>query len=222
MQRKSRLDSGSPIRSPLSHSVMATEPENAAPTDFRVVYDEHFDFVWRSLRRLGIHPADVADATQEVFLVVHRRLAEFEGRARITTWLYRICLRVASDRRRRARRRREESSDMESLDQTDLGQSSEDRMVEDEDLRLLEAALMSLSLEQRAVFTLFELEKMTCESIASVLEIPLGTVYSRLRLGRDAFRKALLREFARQRSNPVPCHNGTASPVASGGRPNHD
>jgi RNA polymerase sigma-70 factor, ECF subfamily len=221
MQRNSRLDSGSTLRSP-SHPVMATEPDSAVPTDFRVVYDEHFDFVWRSLRRLGIHPSDVADATQEVFLVVHRRLAEFEGRARITTWLYRICLRVASDRRRRAHVRREEPSDMAMLDQTDLGQNSEDKLVEDEELRHLQAALMALSLEQRTVFTLFELEKMTCESIASVLEIPLGTVYSRLRLGREAFRKALLREFARQRNMSAIRHNGAASPVASGGRSNHD
>jgi RNA polymerase sigma-70 factor, ECF subfamily len=201
---------------------MATEPGNATPTDFRVVYDEHFDFVWRSLRRLGVHPSDVADATQEVFLVVHRRLAEFEGRARITTWLYRICLRVASDRRRRAHLRHEEPSDMESLNQTDLGRSSEDKMVDDEDLRLLQAALMALSLEQRAVFTLFELEKLTGESIASVLEIPLGTVYSRLRLGREAFRKALLRESARQRSQPATCHNGVASAADNSGRSNHD
>jgi len=198
---------------------MAPEAEPILQAGFRAVYDEHFDFVWRSLRRLGIPTADVSDAVQEVFLVVHRKLHEFEGRARLSTWLYRICLRVASDRRRRAYVRREEPSDIERLDTTDFGRNSEQKMVEDEELALLEAALGSLSFEQRAVFSLFELERMSCESIASILEIPLGTVYSRLRLGRAAFRKAMLRELARQ--NRVPAAHDKRS-VASNGRSHHE
>ena len=67
---------------------------------FKEVYDEHFRFVWRSLRRLGVRESDVPDAVQDVFLVVHRRLAEFEGRSKVTTWLFGICFRVARDRRK--------------------------------------------------------------------------------------------------------------------------
>jgi RNA polymerase sigma-70 factor (ECF subfamily) len=171
--------------------------------DFRAVYDEYFDFVWRSLRRLGVASSDIADAVQEVFLVVHRRLSEFEGRARVTTWLYRICLRVASDRRRRAYVRREEPSDVEALEPTDIAMSSEDQLVKDEELQLLENALGALSLEQRAVFTLFEFERLSGDDIAATLEIPLGTVYSRLRLGREAFHKVMQRELARRNSVPV-------------------
>jgi len=194
-------------------SPIATEPE--LPTlDFRAVYDAQFEFVWRSLRRLGVASADISDAVQEVFLVVHRRLSEFEGRARITTWLYRICLHVASDRRRRAHVRHEEPSDLAALDSMDTAINSEEQLVQDEEFRLLEGALALLSLEQRAVFTLFELEQMPSEDIAIALEIPLGTVYSRLRLGREAFRKAVQRELARHNSVPV----NRARSAASGGR----
>jgi len=187
--------------------------------DFRAVYDAQFDFVWRSLRRLGVASCDISDALQEVFLVVHRRLSEFEGRARITTWLYRICLRVASDRRRRAHVRREEPSDLAALDSMDVAITSEDQLVQDEDLRLLDDVLALLSLEQRAVFTLFELERMSSEDIAIALEIPLGTVYSRLRLGREAFRKAMRRELARRNSVRV---NRAPSAASGGRRREHD
>ena len=200
---------------------MAPEPDEPARTDFRAVYDEHFDFVWRSLRRLGVGPSDTPDAVQEVFLVVHRRLPEFEGRARITTWLYRICMRVASDRRRRAHLRHEELSDMEQIGELACGLSSEDMLAQDEDLALLQASLDALSSEQRTVFTLFELEKISCDVIAAMLEIPLGTVYSRLRLGREAFRKAVRRALARQRGIRSGPGDDIANPIASG-RPDHD
>ena len=68
------------------------------------VFVHHFDFVWRSLGRLGVPPEGIEDAAQDVFLVVHRRLADFEGRSSLTTWLYGIALRVARDHRRRQRR----------------------------------------------------------------------------------------------------------------------
>jgi RNA polymerase sigma-70 factor (ECF subfamily) len=198
---------------------MASEAEPILQAGFRAIYDEHFNFVWRSLRRLGIPPADVSDAVQEVFVVVHRRLHEFEGRARLSTWLYRICLRVASDRRRSAYVRREEPSDVERMDLPDSGRNSEQKMVDDEELALLEASLGSLPFEQRAVFSLFELERISCESIAGILEIPLGTVYSRLRLAREAFRKAMLRGLARQ--NRMPAVRDQSS-VASNGRSHHE
>ncbi len=165
--------------------------------DFRAVYEQHFDFVWRSLRRLGVPEADVPDAAQEVFLVVLRRLGEFEGRARLTTWLFRICLRVTQERHRHVRTRREQL-DEQAIDdcideQGDLGQQAERR----EQVAQLDEALARLDLDQRAVFVLFELEEMSGEEISEALSIPLGTVYSRLRLGREAFRKAFQRVQAR-------------------------
>src|SRR4051812_1143348 len=79
------------------------------------VFREHAPFVWRALRRLGVREADVEDACQEVFVVVHRRLADFEGRSSVRTWVYGICVRVASDWRKRAHVRREIVTDDVSI-----------------------------------------------------------------------------------------------------------
>lgn len=165
---------------------------------FRELYDAHFAFVWRSLRRLGVRDANLKDAVQDVFLVVHRRLDDFESRAKVTTWLFRICLHVAKDQRRRAHVRREVPGDAETFDAVDPGADATATLERREDLALFDAALDALELDQRAVFTLFELEAMTGDEIAEALAIPLGTVYSRLRLAREAFRRAV-KQVARSR-----------------------
>lgn len=167
---------------------------------FKAVYDEHFRFVWRSLRRLGVPESDVADAAQDVFLVVHRRLDEFEGRSKVTTWLYGICYRVARDRRRLAHVRRRADDDEGQMDEraderADVAAAAERK----QGMEMLEAILDDLPLEQRAVFTLFELDGVGGEGIAEMLEIPLGTVYSRLRIAREQFKKTLARMQARER-----------------------
>ncbi|MGK3992612.1 RNA polymerase sigma factor [Sorangium sp. So ce1024] len=164
---------------------------------FGEVYAQQFRFVWRSLRRLGVPESDAADAVQDVFLVVHRRLPEFEGRSKITTWLYSICFHVARDRRKLAHMRRRAHDDEPLLDcaddRADVGAQAERRQA----IELLEIILDELPLEQRAVFTLFELDGMRGEDVAELLDVPLGTVYSRLRLARDAFRRAVARLNAR-------------------------
>jgi RNA polymerase sigma-70 factor, ECF subfamily len=171
---------------------------------FQEVYDEHFRFVWRSLRRLGVPEHDVADAVQDVFLVVHRRLGEFEGRSKVTTWLYGICFRVARDRRRLAHVRRRADDDDGQVDEriddrVDVAAAAERR----QGLVLLESILDEMPIEQRAVFTLFELDAMGGDAIADMLEIPLGTVYSRLRIAREQFRRSLSRLQARDRFRAV-------------------
>src|SRR5689334_7613751 len=90
----------------------------SAESDFRALYDAHFDFVWRSLRRLGVREPDVLDLAQKVFLTAHLKLAEFEGRSRITTWLFAICQRVASDHRRSAPVRREIATEARELERS--------------------------------------------------------------------------------------------------------
>ena len=157
---------------------------------FREVYDAHFSFVWRTLCRFGVREADLPDAAQEVFMVVHRRLADFEGRSQLTTWLFRICLRVARGRVRRASARYEVLAGNEAAE----GQPALDTFdpVERSDARaLLERALASMTLDQRAVFSLCEFEGLTGDEVAEVLEISLGTVYSRLRRARELFQRSL-------------------------------
>jgi len=171
-------------------------------SDLRVedIYREHFDFVWRSLRHLGVAESDVEDAVQDVFVVVHAKLSTFEHRARITTWLYGICIRVAHARRLRAHARRELPTDPRELPLEETEGGSVDEAYERREAeRLLDSLLDTLPIEQRAVFTLFELEARSCEEIAQLCEIPLGTVYSRLRLSREAFKRAAARLDARER-----------------------
>jgi len=171
----------------------------AEPLTFKEVYDEQFRFVWRSLRRLGVRESDVADAVQDVFVVVHRRLAEFEGRAKVTTWLYGICYRVARDWRRLAHVRRDVSDDAAIAERADERVDVAAEAERRQGLALLETILDQMPLEQRAVFTLFELEGASGETIAEALDAPLGTVYSRLRLAREQFRKSLARVQAKDR-----------------------
>jgi RNA polymerase sigma-70 factor (ECF subfamily) len=170
---------------------------------FRELYETQFPFVWRTLRRLGVRDADVADAAQEVFVVVLRRLPSFEGRSEVTTWLFRIAYHVARDWRQRAHRRHE-ALDPEAVQRRVATDPNASELLEQRrDLELLDRALDCLDLEQRAVFTLFELEEMTGEQIAEAIEIPLGTVYSRLRLARAAFAKAIKRYNARLHSSAL-------------------
>ena len=160
------------------------------------IYRSQFRFVWRSLRRLGVPERDLPDAVQDVFVVVHDKLGEFEGRSRIETWLYGIALRIASDRRRRASSRLEVFDT--AIDRPGEVPSPSAATERREGLELLERILDALPLEQRAVFTLFEIDGQSCDSIAELLDVPLGTVYSRLRLARQAFEKKLGALHARE------------------------
>jgi RNA polymerase sigma-70 factor (ECF subfamily) len=155
---------------------------------FEDIYRAHFAFVWRSLRRLGVREEDANDVAQEVFIVVHRKLPEFAGRSKVTTWLYGVCFRVASERRRAGGRTPLDVQEAAAFVSRapDPAASAE----RNQGLAVLERILDRLPDEQRAVFCLFELEGMTGDDIAESLEIPLGTVYSRLRLARVAFSAA--------------------------------
>jgi RNA polymerase sigma-70 factor (ECF subfamily) len=171
---------------------MSTErPNSARPVAFEPAYRAHFAFVWRALKRLGVPERDLPDAAHDVFLVVHARLAEFDFRHRLTTWIYAICLRIASDRRRKAATR------YEVLDDPCEPAAAVDPELA-ERRALLGRCLDAMPLEQRAAFTLFELEGLTGEEVAALLDIPAATAHSRLRLARETFRRALKREEARE------------------------
>ena len=174
---------------------------------FEQVYAEEFRFVWRSLRRLGVREDDVSDAAQDVFLVVHRKLPEWQGRSKLTTWVYGICMRVASDRRKAAHVRREVvGSDV--ADRADGRANAGELLDRRGQFALLEMALDELPIDQRAVFTLFELEEMDGAQISEMLDIPIGTVWSRLRLAREAFRAAIQRRTARMRFESAVARGG--------------
>jgi RNA polymerase sigma-70 factor (ECF subfamily) len=172
--------------------VAVSEPAKS----FEAVYRGHFAMVWRVLRRFGVPERDLPDAAQDVFVVVHRKLEAFDHRSRISTWLYAICLRVASDRRRVAPNRHETVG--EDLDEARASGPSAEPWEAAERRALLQQALDAMPLEQRSVFALFELEGMTGEEIAALVDAPLATVHSRLRLGRETFRRVVSRARARE------------------------
>lgn len=174
-------------------------PAPPVPLDVRKVYETHFRYVWMSLRRLGVAEGDAADATQEVFVVVHRRLATFEGRSALTTWLFGICVRVARDRRRAAMSRRETVA--EPLHLEDLATeeaTAEDNVSAAQARVLLEGILEQMTPSLRVVFVMFELEGLDGETIAEILQVPVGTVRSRMRLARESFQRCVDRLRARE------------------------
>jgi len=158
------------------------------------LYQEHFAFVWRTVRRLGVPPALVDDAVQDVFNVAHRRLAEFEGRSSPRTWLFAIARRVVADHRRRAAR----TTAPLPAELEDGAAGPLESAQRAEAARLVHAILETLDEDKRAVFVLADLEQMPAPEIAQALDIGVNTVYSRLRAARAAFEAALLRLRARE------------------------
>jgi RNA polymerase sigma-70 factor, ECF subfamily len=175
----------------------------SAPPDLASVYEAHFRYVWRCLRSLGVHDSQLDDALQDVFMVVQRRLAEFDGSAQLRTWLYAIALRIA--RKYRERSRKEPASldgERESHPELTLNATAEGAALRSEQLALARAALEALSDEQREVFVLARVEQMSAPEIESVIGIPLNTVYSRLRAARLAFEAEVARLKGSPRSTP--------------------
>lgn len=162
------------------------------------IYQVNADFVWRSLQRLGVRDADLDDVLQEVFVVVHQRHRTFDGSSKMTTWLFGICMRVASAYRRRGHRRKETvvADVPEPIDRASV--SPEQDLAAAESRRRLDVLLDELELDKRAVFVMFEVDEMPCEEIALILGVPVGTVYSRLHGARKSFQKALARMQARE------------------------
>ena len=172
---------------------LAPAPPPAEPgtgLSFELVYNDYFDFVWRSLLRLGIAEASADDAVQDVFVVVHRQLASFGGRSSLKTWLFSIALNVARDHRRSLRRK----GGHEPLDEAHRDPSPGPHEYADraDTARLLNRALDALDDVKRAVFVLAELEGMTAPEIAEATGLNLNTVYSRLRVARELFQQAFL------------------------------
>jgi RNA polymerase sigma-70 factor (ECF subfamily) len=166
--------------------------------DLTTIHAEHADFVWLTLQRLGVRDADVEDSLQEVFVVVHRRLHTFDGSARLTTWLFGICLRVAAAYRRRAHWRKERvTGDVPERATPEEG-SPESAAAAVEARERLRAVLDGMELEERALFVMFEIDEVPCEPIAEMLGVPVGTVYSRLHAARKSFQKSLARFEARE------------------------
>src|SRR3954470_13008435 len=138
------------------------------------VYERHADFVWRTLRRLGVAEGEARDAAHDVFLIVHGQLGRFEGRSSLSTWLFAICRSVAREFRRRERQGARLLTDASLDNEIDLRADVGRAVEHQQQLAQLEQILSTLSTAQRNVFILFEIEKLTGEELAEALGIPLG------------------------------------------------
>jgi RNA polymerase sigma-70 factor (ECF subfamily) len=149
---------------------------------FRQLFDAQARYVWRCLLGFGVAESDVADASQQVFVVLHRKLDVIEPGCAIRTFIYGICMRVAADFRSRAHLRRERLY-ADPPDEA-LPPMQERQLSERQALQLLEQTLDRLDPAQRTVFVLYEIEEQTMPEIARTLGCPLQTAYSRLHAAR--------------------------------------
>ncbi len=156
------------------------------------MYAAELDWVWRALWRLGVRDADLEDAAHDVFVVVHRKLADYDPARPLRPWLFGICFRVALDRRRLAHARREQPAEDPGAIVADERVPDPEQAAEQQEARAeVAAGLAHLPPEQRAVFVLHELEGVPVPACVDVLGAPLNTLYSRLRLARAAFAAAI-------------------------------
>ncbi len=171
-------------------------PETGEPRDLAELYLENAQFVWRNLRRLGVPDDSLEDAVQDVFLVAHRRLAEFAGRSTLRTWLFGIVARVAARRRQRLRRAVQLflPSSPELLERlvADAQRGPLDLLVQRQATDLVHRLLSELDDDKQTMIVMVELEQMSVAEAAQVLGLNINTAHSRLRAARRLF-EALFR-----------------------------
>jgi RNA polymerase sigma-70 factor (ECF subfamily) len=176
--------------------------DSARTWTFDEIYDELFPFVWRSVRRLGVVDSAVDDVVQDVFIVVHRRLAAFEGTGAMKSWLFGIVLRVVKDLRRTLRRKPAQLGGSAATDDDVDGMADRasnnphESLAKAEAVKLLHVALDAMPDERKEVFILSELEQMTVPEISVAIGANVNTTYSRLRAARADFERAVLRARA--------------------------
>lgn len=166
------------------------------PLDAARVHATQGGFVWATLQRLGARASDLDDFYQEVILVVHRRLGDYDPALPIRPWLFGICVRVVAAWRRRAHVRRELVVD-EVPEGVAPGNSPEESADRARSRRVLLEILDELDLERRAVFVMYEIDELPCDQIAEMIGAPVGTVHSRLHAARKEFQRAAARWQAR-------------------------
>jgi RNA polymerase sigma-70 factor (ECF subfamily) len=174
----------------------AESPTPPAPLEFRSLYAAEFTFVWRCLGALGVQPANLDDAAQEVFLVVHRRLTEFRGESTVRTWLYEIVRKVASNAKR-AMRRKGHNAEL-SGEEPSRQPGPFERVESHETVAFIQAFLCELDDKKRDVFVLAIIEQLTIPEVATILGIPINTA-----LHAPACREARISRGVANASRPV-------------------
>ena len=180
------------------HAQPARAPANAQPPAltlaarqrFHSLYREHFDFVYRNLRWLGIPDESVDDALQDVYVIALRHIDAYVDGTHPKAWLFAILTRVASNHRR-SLRRRGRPLPLDEQDELSRLPGPFDMSARAEAGRILHAFLDTLDPEKRAVFVMAELEQLPVPEIARALSANVNTIYTRLRVARQAFARAV-------------------------------
>ena len=183
-------------------STRAPAMTKADAARFRSMVDTNFDFIWRSLRGLGVPAASIDDAAQQVFWTASQKLATIAAGSE-RSFLFATARGIASNARRSQHRSRELLDDEAIASHVDRAPDPEQAAATREARRVLDRILDGLSEDLRAVFLLYELEGQTMAEIASILGTPMGPVASRLRRAREEFQSAARRfqtENARSRT----------------------
>lgn len=173
------------------------EPRPHKP-EFRALFEHEYRYVRATARRLGIRERELPDLIHDVFVTVHRKLPEFEEGRPVRPWLFGITFRVVVGHKRRLEYRREELAGDDEDERADDAPRADQQLEDEERRRMVHDALEALDDDKRAVFVLHEIDEVTIPEIAVALDLPKNTAYSRLRLGREEFRRALSRIAARQ------------------------
>jgi len=182
------------VSRPVPQSGAAVQVRETPPS-FAELYERYFDFVWRSAANRGIPAGALDDVTQEVFIVIARKLPEFEGRSSIRTWVAGIVRRVVADY---VRKRGNQPAGDEPLDREPAGHAATSNELERKAaLELLDALLARMPEDQREVFVLHELEELSGAEIAELTQTNENTVWTRLRAARRIFQEGVTRSRAR-------------------------
>jgi RNA polymerase sigma-70 factor (ECF subfamily) len=179
------------------NDAIVTTNDAAASNRLRALVIEHYDFVWRSLRRLGISESAAEDATQKVLMVFSQKLSQIKPGTE-KGFLYSTALHVAQHERRSFARKKEDANDDVVAAAISRAPDPSEQLERAQGRALLDEALDSLPIDFRAVFVLFEMEELTMIQIAEMLELPPGTIASRLRRARELFHEASKRLVSKQ------------------------
>jgi len=174
---------------------------------FQAIYNQYLNFVWSTARHLGAETDAIDDVVQDVFIVIHSKLSTLQRPEALRSWIYGIVRRTVSDHRRsRGSRDAARNRHSDEINSTSSAQASPLDLIERKsELELLENILEKLDEPTREIFVMVEVLEMTVPEVVQALEIPLNTAYSRLRLAREEFEKALARHDLGELNGGLSC-----------------
>lgn len=183
---------------PVRESSRDAKPANGALVGtISEIYHEHFYFVWRNARRLGVPEANLDDVAQDVFIVVDRRLPDFDGRVQLRAWIFGILVRVVRKYRRTFLRKQARCVPLSHEAMVSTAPAPSDVAERTERMEVLEMLLRELDENKAMLIVLSELEQWTLREIAEYMGSNTNTIYSRLTVAKRDFDRAYARWLAK-------------------------